>query len=362
MGGGGGGGSTQTTKTTQQLPKWLQPYAQGLAGQAAGLYGAGQQYPQQSVAPFSPAQQQGFQDVQNVYNQLGGLNQQLGGMMGQFGGLQGQYGGQQGQLGDLQSQLGGLQGQLSGYGQYAGDLAGSGVYPGLQAAQQANQAFMSGQYASPSSNPYLQDYYNAAAAPVIANYQNAVAPNLLANAIGAGGLGSSGTASAFDAAQANLGTSLQDLASNMYEPAYQQGMQQMQTAIGEQPSLATAMYTPLNEQLNIAGQQLGANQQQAGLVGQQTGLTQQEQNLLGQQLGANQQQMAANQLLGQGAQNIIGIGGQQQQQLQNILNTAFGNQMTPYNMLGQAAGLIGPLSGGGGTQVTVGPNPQQSAK
>jgi hypothetical protein len=45
-----------------------------------------------------------------------------------------------------------------------------------------------------------------------------------------------------------------------------------------------------------------------------------------------------------------------------VLNTAFGNQMMPYNMLGQAAGLIGPMSGSAGTQVTVGPNAQQSAK
>src|SRR5215472_17862638 len=136
---GGGGPSTTTTKTTQTLPKWLQPYAQGLAGQAAGLYGPGQQYPQQQVAPLTPTQQQAFQQFQDLYGNLSGIS---GGLAGTIPGLTGVTG----QLGDLQSQLGGLQGQLGGYGQYAGNLAGQ-VYPGLQEAQAANQAFMSGQYA-----------------------------------------------------------------------------------------------------------------------------------------------------------------------------------------------------------------------
>jgi hypothetical protein len=385
----GGGPSTTTSKTTTSLPTWAQPYAKGLLSQASGLYGAGSQYPQQQVAPLDPTQQQAFGDIQSVYNQLGPLAGQIGNIGGALGGLMPQYGdqysqlggvlgqyGQQGtQLGNLGSQLGGLQGQLSGYGQYAGNLAGSGVYPGLNQAQATNQAFMSGQFASPSTNPYLQDYYNAAAAPVIANYQQAVAPNILSNAIGAGGLGSSGTASAFDAAQANLGTSLQDLASNIYEPAYQQGMTQMQNAVGMEPGLATAMYTPLNEQLSIAGQQAQLANQQAGLVGQQTGLsgqeaaaigqqtglTGQQASLYGQQLAANQQQLAAMGQMGQAAQNILGIGGQQQQQQQNVLNALFQNQMMPYQMLQQAAGLIGPVTGQGGTTVSVSPN-QQATK
>src|SRR5215472_535514 len=345
--GGDGGGATTTTKTTQTLPKWLQPYAKQLAGHAASLYGAGAHYPQQQVAPLNQTQQQAFQQFQDLYGNLSGIS---GGLAGTIPGLTGVTG----QLGDLQNQLGGLQGQLGGYGQYAGNLAGQ-VYPGLQEAQAANQAFMSGQYASPATNPYLQDYYNAAAAPVIANYQQAVAPNILANAVGQGGLGSSGTASAFDAAQANLGTSLQDLASNMYEPAYQQGMSQMQAAIGQQPGLAQAMYTPLQEQLGIVGQQLGANQQQLAA-------NQQLANLYGQVGGVYGQLGNLNTLQSQAAQNILGAGGQQQQQAQNVLNALYQNAMSPYTMLGQAANLIGPLSGGGGTQISVGPNPQQSAK
>jgi hypothetical protein len=279
--------------------------------------------------------------------------------------------------------MGGLGGQLAGYGDYAGGLAAGNVYPGLGTAQNQLTNFMSGMYASPSTNPYLQDYYNAAAAPVIANYQQAVAPNLLANAIGAGGLGSSGTASAFDAAQANLGTSLQNLASGMYEPAYQQGMQQMQAAIGMEPGMAQAWYTPLQQQLginqqqqnellnqaNLYNQQAGLVGQQAGLVGQQAGMLGQQGQMVGNQAGLYGQQAGlVGQELGgvgqqmQGAQDILGVGGQQQQQLQNILNTAYQNLMQPYSMLGQAAGLLGPVTGGGGTQVTVGPNPMQSAK
>src|SRR5215472_9438667 len=68
--GGDGGGATTTTKTTQTLPKWLQPYAKQLAGQAASLYGAGAQYPQQQVAPLNQTQQQAFQQFQDLYGNL----------------------------------------------------------------------------------------------------------------------------------------------------------------------------------------------------------------------------------------------------------------------------------------------------
>jgi len=337
MGMGGGGPSNVTQKTTTSIPKWAQPYAQGILSDASSLYGpafGGGGFPQQSVAPLDPTQQEAFQQFQDLYGNLSQIGQGLGGVGGQ--------------LGDLQSQLGGLQGQLGGYSQYAGNLAGQNVYPGLGQAQSQLGNFMSGQYASPATNQYLQDYYNAAAAPVIANYQQAVAPNILANAIGQGGLGSSGTASAFDAAQANLGTSLQDLAANMYEPAYQQGMQQMQTAIGMEPGMAQAWYGPLQQQLGIAGQQAGLNQQQ--MAGNQ-----QMANLYGQLGGLNT-------LQSQAAQNILGAGGQQQQQAQNVLNALYQNRMMPYQMLGQAAGLIGPVTGGGGTSVQVGPNPYATGK
>jgi hypothetical protein len=328
---GDGGGSTSKTTTTQALPTWLRPYAQGLAAQAGGLYGPGQQYPQQGVAGFSPAQQYGFTDTSALSYPVGSslaagqntLNNLVGGL-----GLGGQA------QGDLNAMMSGY-----GVGPAAGELnamiAGGGTGP----AQAQLQNIISGSYMDPSTNRYLQDYYNAAAAPVISNYQTAVAPNLLANAIGAGGLGSSGTASAFDTAQANLGTSLQDLASNMYEPAYQAGLSGMESAVGQ----------GISQQQNAVQQGLGNqwNAVSTGLGNQMSGL--------GMLPGMATAQYTP-------AQQMLTIGGQQQQQAQNVLNTAFQNQMMPYQMLQQAAGLVGPISGNAGTTVSVGPNPQQSAK
>jgi hypothetical protein len=51
------------------------------------------------------------------------------------------------------------------------------------------------------------------------------------------------------------------------------------------------------------------------------------------------------------------IGTQQQQQVQNVLNTIFGNQMMPYQMAQEGAGLVSPLSGGGGQSFSVNKQP-----
>lgn len=244
-----GGGPSSTTQTTKQAP-WgpVKPFAKQEIGQAQQLYSSGQ-YPNQQVAPFSPAQQQGF---------------------------------------DLTSGLTGPEQQYLGQSQ------------GEQAATAA------GQYLDPSSNQFLQSYYDAAAQPMIQNYQQAVAPNILQNAVASGGLGSSGTEQAFQNAQSSLAEGLGTLGANIYEPAYQQERQLQQSAQQNAPTMAGAQYLP--------------------------------------------------------AQQLLDVGQQQQQQQQNELNTQFGNQMRPYQMLQQAAGLISPLGGSGGSQISVGANPYQTAK
>ncbi len=244
---GGGGQPTNTTTTTNRLPGYLQKYSKGLTKEVKQLYG--QPLPQQNVAPFSADQSAAFAGTE---------------------------------------------------GQTAGTQAA------LTGAQGANANIASGANLDPSTNKYLQDYYNAAAAPVIENYTQAVAPNILANAVGAGGLGSSGEAQAFSNAQTDLGRSLGDLAANIYEPAYEQGLSQQASAIGQAPNLATGQYIP--------------------------------------------------------SQALNQVGTQQQQQQQNILNTIFQNAMAPYNALTTQANLIGPLSGGGSNTVSISPNSQQSSK
>lgn len=245
--GGSGGGGTNTTTTKSNLPAYLKKYSKDITGEAEQLYSGA--LPQQNVAPLTADQQAAISATQ---------------------------------------------------------AATAPTTAALTGAQDANSAIASGANLSPSTNQYLQQYYDAAAAPTIQNYETAVAPNILSNAVASGGLGSSGEEQAFTNAQNTLGTQLGDLAANIYEPAYETGLNQQATAIGQAPALATGQYIP-STQLNT-------------------------------------------------------VGTQQQQQQQNVLNTAYANAMAPYNALNTQSGLIGPLAGGSGSQVTVSPNSQQTSK
>ena len=180
----------------------------------------------------------------------------------------------------------------------------------LGTAQNANTAIAGGANLNPQTNQYLQQYYNAAAQPVIQNYEQAVAPNILSNAVAAGGLGSSGTEQAFSNAQSQLGQQLGNLSANIYEPAYETALGQQTAAIGQAPGLATAQYTP--------------------------------------------------------SEMLTGIGGQQQQQAQDVLQTGYQNQtqqaMWPYTALQMFGPTIGQAIGNAGTTVTTGTNPASTGK
>jgi hypothetical protein len=184
--------------------------------------------------------------------------------------------------------------------------------------------------------------------PIVRNYQQAIAPNILQNAIASGGLGSSGTEQAFANAQNELARQLGNYSAQVIEPAYQQERQLQQQAIGQAPGLLAPEQQAIEAQRGIAGLQAGAAGQIPGM------LSPQEQAIYGTpglMAGAYTP-----------TQQLLGIGGQQQQQAQDVLNTIFQNQMMPYQMLQQAAGLIGPLSGGGGQSFQVTQAPGGSAK
>lgn len=173
-------------------------------------------------------------------------------------------------------------------------------------------------------NPFLAAEFNAAAQPVTQTYQNVTAPNILSNAASAGGVGGSGQRNAFNAANTTLGDTLANLAAGIYGPAYQQSQalanQNFQQALG-----------------------LGS-----GLFGQGLGITS---NAAGMAPGLASAAYIPSQQLWQSGQ-------QGQNQLQNILNTAYGNlygqSQWPYqavNMFGQGVGQVGSL--GGGTNINV---------
>jgi hypothetical protein len=173
----------------------------------------------------------------------------------------------------------------------------------------ADQNYMaSGALLSPN-NPYLAQYFNAAAAPMIQNYEQAVAPNLLQNAAQTGTLGSAGSQQAFGNAQTALAQGLGNLGAGIYEPAYNQGLQATQAAAQGAPALAQGQFIP--------------------------------------------------------SQELYGMGQQGQQQAQNVLNTGYSNQyqqaMWPFqelNFLGQGLGMA---AGGGGSGTTISQSPYQGS-
>lgn len=105
---GGGTPSNTTTTTQQKLPDWLNNANTYGAQQAQQLYGTGgpAYYPGNTVAPFSPMQEQYLSGVEN--------------------------------------------------------LASNGS-PVMNTANQQMQTTLSGAYLNPASNPYLQDTFNSAA-------------------------------------------------------------------------------------------------------------------------------------------------------------------------------------------------------
>lgn len=195
-------------------------------------------------------------------------------------------------------------------GMQLGEQQTAGAQGALGTAQGANTNIAAGANLNPQTNQYLQQYYNAAAQPVIQNYEQAVAPNILSNAVAAGGLGSSGSEQAFSNAQSQLSQQLGNLAANIYEPAYETGLGQQTAAIGNAPGLATAQYTP--------------------------------------------------------SEMLTGIGGQQQQQAQDVLQTGYQNQtqqgMWPYTALQMFGPTIGQAIGNSGTTISTGTNPAATGK
>jgi hypothetical protein len=252
----GSSGSNSAT-TTSQMPSWAQGAGQSLLSAMQGLVfggpgGSPTSMPSglnQSVAPLTGAQQGG----------LGALNK-----------------------------------------------AASGPVQGLSnSANSAATNQLNGSMLNASSNPYLQSYSNAAAQSMIGQYQTATAPGNMASAQQAGMFNSNAAADQSLMSQYSLGNNLQSLNANIYEPAYQQGIQNQLQTMSMVPSL-----------------------QQASLLPGQT---------------------------------QFGTGSVQQAQNQAGLNTNFQNALSsfqfPYQELSQLGGSIGQATGGASTVTSTGPGP-----
>jgi hypothetical protein len=148
----------------------------------------------------------------------------------------------------------------------------AGMNLGARTAQQSGQRLLdptlanvastqSGAYLTPQSNPYLEATFNAAAAPVTQQFRDATEPGIQAEFARAGSFGGSAQNQAEGIAQQNLGNTLQNLATNIYGGNYQQERQNQIRQQGLVPGLLDATFTPAQELMNIGGIQQQFGQQ-----------------------------------------------------------------------------------------------------
>jgi hypothetical protein len=122
---------------------------------------------------------------------------------------------------------------------------------------------LAGKNLDPASNPALRSYYDAAARGTTNQYMTGIAPSEMAQAASSGAFGGSADAEARALNQFNYGHTLGDLAANIYEPAYQQGQQQITQTMAMLPQIMGGLNVPGETALNVGG--LQQQQEQQGL-------------------------------------------------------------------------------------------------
>jgi hypothetical protein len=203
-----------------------------------------------------------------------------------------------------QQQIAGLSGlQKQGLGQISGE---AGQAAGLgNAATSSAENIINGGNLNVNSNPALQGYLNSADQQLINQYQMATAPNITAQAVAQGGLGSSGANQAQQYGQYGLGQDIASQNANIYNDAYNAGIQQQTSVLGQAPGLQAAAFTP--------------------------------------------------------SQGLLTGGALQQGQQQNVLNAQYQNQQNqfalPYQQLGQYGAGVQGMAGLGGNQISTTSNP-----
>jgi hypothetical protein len=276
----------QIQQTTTTIPDYAKPYVEELLGNAQGLTDINQnpymQYMGDRVAQFTPLQQQSYENAGLM--QSAPQLQDASAMAGQAG------------LGALNTQ-------------YTFD-----PYKAQQFTGQAVQDYM---------NPYMQNVVERQQQDAQRQAQIAGQAQQ-AQAARSGAFGGSGDYLMRGQAAGNLARQKGDIQAQGLNNAYTQAMNQFNTAQGQNQAAA---------QLNAQQQQFGAG---LGLQGLQTANTA-AQNL------ANIGQTQYGQNMGiLGMQNQLG--GQQQQQVQNVLNNQYSDFMNaqnyPYKQLGFMSDML----------------------
>lgn len=404
----GGGGSapaqpTSSTVTQTTIPEWARPYAEKVMGKAEALTETPyQQYGGQTVAGFSPGQQQAFMNMSNM-----------------------QLPGQTGEASDIASNVATQAGQRTPYNPLAATNQYSGPQyqhmgignlmtnaPQLQNLQMSGpmdvstQKFTDPNVAQSYMNPYMQNVVNQQ--QMDAQRQDDIAMGSRnARAVASGAFGGSRQGMQEAEAARNLAMQKANIQATGSNAAYNQAQQAF---MADQARQLQAAQANQNMGYNVGQQNLGANlqtqslgagqnmqsqlaNQQAQLYAQGQGLTQNQQanqfaqmnaqlaaqyGLAGlnaseqsRQFGTNldvqglsQQLAAANQLGNLGQQQygqMMGInagqqqvGAQQQALEQQILNQRQADfatqQQYPYTQLGYLSNIVRGTPTGGSTQ------------
>lgn len=294
------GGGTNTV-SQQTVPSWLQPYYTQALQQGQTLeQGPGPAYyPGNQVAPLNSVQEGA------INTQLGGANQVQQGA--QFGA---------GALPLLQQGAGTVQQGAGATGMGAGLIGqaaqGPSATPGAMAA---NQFETSGALLNPSENPYLKNTFTQGA--------NAVQNQLSSEFAGSGRniIGSAPVQS----------DEMNNLATQLYGGAYNQGLQTMTQASALAPSIDAGMYLPGNEMMQAGQGLMGAGGNLQGAGG----------NWL---TGAGSYQGLGNNVMNAGG-SLLNTGAGLQGQTQNLINQNVNawnyQQQLPYNQLSYYSGLLG---------------------
>lgn len=221
MGGKSGGGQQSTTSTSQSLPPYfLMPYIKEFLPFINYL----------TTGQYGPSKTPTASKYPGPDQQVAGFNQ---------------------------DEMAGLQGLRSSAGAQAG-LAGQGAMTA--------ENILQGNMLNPATNPQLTAYYNAAAQPMTNQYNAATAPSAMSQAALSGAFGGSADAENRALGAYNFGNNQQQLAASIYEPAYQQGLQQMTQTLGLDPSLTANLNVPGETMLSAGGIQ--QQQSQADLNAQ----------------------------------------------------------------------------------------------
>jgi hypothetical protein len=129
----------------------------------------------------------------------------------------------------------------------ATDLAGKNIG--------AVSDILSGKYLSAESNPYLASYTQAALRPISQQFTESVLPNIRSEALSTGGFGGSRQGVSEGLASGRFAQAIGDTTSNIYNSAYNRGMDQFSRAIDQTPQALAAGGIPASLIQEVGGAQ-----------------------------------------------------------------------------------------------------------